>query len=111
MDFHDSDQNRNLSPTQLAHKVIAEIRVLAGELSPNQQRIIEEYCNEILQNRSAIAEAVNLLPLEAALIIIQVWEHENNNHEISELHKEFCRQMGELRGEIDELKKWLNEKT
>lgn len=111
MDFHDSDQNRNLSPTQLAHKVIAEIMPLAGELSPNQQRIIEKFCNEILQNRSAIAEAVNLLPLEAALVLIQVREHENNKHEISELYEEFCRQMGELRGEIEELKKLLNEET
>ena len=111
MDFHEGDLNRNLSPTQLAYKVVAEIRLLAGELSPNQQRIIENYCNEILQHRSAIAEAVNLLPLEAALIVLQVREHENNNHEISELHREFSWQMGELRGEIDELKKLLNEKT
>jgi hypothetical protein len=54
-----------------------------------------------------VADATNLLPLEAALVVIQVEEHENTNYEISELHK----RIDELGREIQELRNRLNEKT
>jgi len=98
--------NNNLPPTALAHKLVAVLMFLADMLSPNQQRIIKKFCDVILQNRSAVSDATNFLPLEAALVVIQAEEHENNNYEISELYK----QIDELRGEIRGLKELLNEK-
>lgn len=104
MESHYSGHNSNLSPTALAHKLVGEIMLLADMLSPNQQRIIKKFCNRILQNRSAISDATNLLPLEAALVVILVAEHEGNHHEVSELYK----QIDGLRREIQELKELLN---
>ena len=99
--------NSNLSPTALVHKLIDELTFLANMLSPNHQRIIKKYGEFILQNRAAISDSTRFLPLEAALVVIQVEEHENTNREINELHK----RMDELRREIHELRNLLNEKT
>ena len=99
--------NAPLSPTALVYKVVDELLALADYLSPNQQRIVKKFCDVLLNNRSAIADATNLLPLEAALVVIQVEEHENMNYEVSELHK----RLDELGCEIQELRNRLNEKT
>ena len=99
--------NAPLSPTALIYKVTGELMALADYLSPNQQRIIKRFCDVLLNNRTAVADATNLLPLEAALVVIQVEEHENTNYEISELHK----RLDELGREIQELRSRLNEKT
>lgn len=96
---------KNLSSTELAHKVIAELKPLADMLSPKDQRIIKRFSEYILQNRVSISNATNLLPLEAALVILQVEEHDNNNYEFSDLRN----QIQELRHEITELKNLLNE--
>lgn len=99
--------NAPLSPTALVYKVVDELTALADYLSPDQQRIIKRFCDVLLNNRSAVADATNLLPLEAALVVIQVEEHANTNYEISELHK----RLDELGREIQELRNRLNEKT
>ncbi|HAQ37987.1 MAG TPA: hypothetical protein DCQ58_05710 [Saprospirales bacterium] len=99
--------NNNLTPTGLAHKLIAELKTIANLLTMNKQRIIKKFYDYILENRSPIAEATNLLPLEAALIVIQVEEHENIYYEINELHK----RIDEVVRENSELKKKLNEKA
>ena len=91
---------KNLSPTELAHKIIAELMPLADMLSPNDRRIIKRFCEYILQNRVSISNATSLLPLEAALVVVQVEEHENNNYQFSDLRN----QLQELKCEIEELK-------
>lgn len=91
----------------LVHKLIDELMFLADMLSPNQQRIIRRFCDVLLQNRSAVSDSTTLLPLEAALFVIQVTEHENTNYEISELHK----RLDKLAREIRDLRNLLNEKT
>lgn len=90
---------RNLSPTELVHKLIAELMPLANMLSPNDRRIIRRFCDYILQNRVSVSEAVGLLPVEAALVIIQVEEHKKNQHEFVKLHDE----LQELRVKIEGL--------
>ncbi|MBE0573388.1 hypothetical protein IH575_00590, partial [Candidatus Dojkabacteria bacterium] len=41
--------NNNLTPTGLAHKLIAELTVISDLLSTtNQQRIIKKFCDYIL---------------------------------------------------------------
>lgn len=91
---------KNLSPTELAHKIIAELTPLADMLSPSDRRIIKRFCEYILQNRVSISNATSLLPLEAALVVVQVEEHENNNYQFSDLRS----QLLELKREIEELK-------
>lgn len=91
---------KNLSPTELAHKIIAELMPLADMLSPTDRRIIKRFCEYILQNRVSISNATSLLPLEAALVVVQVEEHENNNYQFSDLRN----QLQELKREIEELK-------
>ena len=91
---------KNLSATELAHKIIAELMPLADMLSPNDRRIIKRFCEYILQNRVSISNATSLLPLEAALVVVQVEEHENNNYQFSDLRN----QLQELKREIEELK-------
>lgn len=98
--------NAPLSPTALIYKVVNELMALADYLSPDQQRIVKRFCDVLLNNRTAVADATNLLPLEAALIVIQVEEHTNTNYEVSELHK----RIDELGREIQELRNRLNEK-
>ena len=91
---------KNLSPTELAHKIIAELMPLADMLSPSDRRIIKRFCEYILQNRVSISNATSLLPLEAALVVVQVEEHENNNYQFSDLRN----QLQELKRELEELK-------
>lgn len=104
MTFHGS-HNSNLTPTGLAHKLVGEIMFLAEMLLDlNLQKIVKDYCDVILQNRSAISDATNLLPLEAALVVLLAVEHQNNNQRVDGLAKEFSQRINELRDEIGELK-------
>jgi len=89
-----------LSVTGLAHKLVGKLEPLLELLSLNGRVILRTYFEIILEERNAIAKAYDLLPLEAALLIILVREHERNNHENDELAK----QIAELRREIDEIK-------
>ena len=61
---------------------------------------MDDFFETILQQRVAIAEATDLLPLEAALVILLVEERRRANFEESELYK----QIQELRREIERLK-------
>jgi hypothetical protein len=69
-------------------------------LSPSDRRVVQKFCDYILQQRVPIANATDLLPLEVALVIIQLEEHKKNNHEFVEL----SNQLQELRDEIRKLK-------
>jgi len=98
MDFE--DQYKNLSTTELAHKLIADLKPILEVIVPSDQRIIEKFCEYVLKQRVPIANATDLLPLEAALVLIQLEEHKKNNHEFTEIHN----QLQELRREIERLK-------
>jgi hypothetical protein len=89
-----------LSTTALAHKLIANLKPLSEMLPPNERRIVEKFFDIILQQRVAIAEATDLLPLEAALVILLAEERRRNNRENDEIYE----QIQELRGEIERLK-------
>ena len=89
-----------LSTTALAHKLIAELKPLSEMLPPNERRIVEKFFDTILQQRVAIAEATDLLPLEAALVILLADERRKNNLETDEIY----RQMQQLKDEIERLK-------
>jgi len=88
-----------LSVTGLAHKLIADLKPLSEMLAPDERRIVEKFFDSILKQRVAIANAADLLPLEAALVILLMEERKRNNHETTELYK----QLQELRDQIKRL--------
>ncbi|MFT3892750.1 MAG: hypothetical protein QM730_14055 [Anaerolineales bacterium] len=85
-----------LSTTALAHQLIAELKPLSEMLPPNERRIIEKFFDTILQQRVAIAEATDLMPLEAALVILLADERRRNNLENDEIY----RQIQQMKDEI-----------
>lgn len=89
-----------LSTTALAHKLIADLKPLSEMLPPNERRIVEKFFEIILQERVAIANATDLLPLEAALVILLVDERRRSNREDDHLFQ----QIQELRNEVERLK-------
>ena len=106
--------NSPLSPTALVYKLKGELMELAEYLDESQQRIVKLFCDVLLNHRTAISDSATLLPLEAALYVIQIEEHRNTNYEISELHKrmdEQAHRIQELTSMIQEFTKRLNDKT
>lgn len=92
-----------LSTTGLAQKLIADLKPLSEMLTPNERRVVEKFCESILQQRVAIANATELLPLEAALVVLLVEERRRNDAEREALHQELHAQIQELRSEIQML--------
>ena len=89
-----------LSTTGLAQKIVSDLKPLSEMLPPNERRIVEHFFEAILQQRVAIANATDLMPLEAALVILLMEERKTNRHEQDELLAE----LQELRHEIEELR-------
>src|SRR6266498_4510564 len=87
------------STTQYAHKIIDSLKPLF-ELLPTQYRsVLKKYSEYILKHRIAIHYATELLPILAALVIIQVERDINHALELSEIRRE----VDELRREIKKL--------
>jgi hypothetical protein len=92
-----------LSTTALAHKLIADLKPLSEMLTPNDRRVVEKFFEIILQQRVAIANATDLLPLEAALVVLLVEERRRNDAEREALYQELHGQIQGLREEIQML--------
>ena len=95
-----------LSVTGLAHKVIADLKPLAEMLAPNERRVVEQCFEIILQQRVAIANATELMPLEAALVVLHVEERIQNDHELNELYQQIEKLHKRIR-ELEEEKERL----
>ena len=86
---------RNLpSATDLVHQVIADLKPFTAMLSPQDRLVFSHFAEYALNNRTAIANATNLLPLEAVLLIFLLEEYKLNQ-----------RLYNDLRAEIDRLKR------
>ena len=94
-----------ITVTELAYQLIADLEPLIEMLSPSDQRIVNKFCDYILQQRVANANVTNLLPLEVGLFLIQLEEHKHNHREITEIHN----QLQEMRSENTELHNLLQE--
>ena len=92
-----------LSTTGLAQKLIADLKPLSEMLTPNERRVVEKFCEIILQQRVAIANATDLLPLESALVVLLVEERRRNDAEREALYQELHGQIQELRSELQML--------
>ena len=89
-----------LSTTGLSQKLIADLTPLSEMLSQNDRRIVQRFFETILQQRVAIAEATDLMPLEAALVLLLVEEYKQRYREDNELYQ----QIQELHRELEKLK-------
>jgi hypothetical protein len=73
------------SATQLVHEVIGELKPLSEMLPPQDRWILTKFYEYAMNNRTAIANATSLMPLEATLLIILLEERKRTNHAINEL--------------------------
>ncbi len=82
------------SATELVHEVIGELKPFSEMLPPHDRWILNRFYEYALNNRTAIANAASLMPLEATLLIILLEER-----------KRTSRVLDELQAEIENLKK------
>ncbi len=94
------------SSTQLARNIVARLVPLSQMFPPSKRRIIEKFCDDILQERAAISEATDIHPVEAALFVLLTEEHIRNNRENIQLHE----QIAQLREEIQLLTNLLQDR-
>ncbi len=81
------------SATELVHEVIGELKPFSEMLPPHDRWILNRFYEYALNNRTAIANAASLMPLEATLLVILLEER-----------KRTSRLLDELQAEIEKLK-------
>lgn len=92
---------RSLPPaSQLVLQQIDEVRPLYEALRRSDQLILDRIFEEIGPHRAAIANAANLLPLEAMLVLALLEERKKCSLTFDELYEEMAR----LHREIEELR-------
>ena len=88
---------RSLPPaTQLILEQIAEMEPLYGALRRSDQLVLDQFFDSVQQHRAAIANAANLLPLEATFVLMLLEERKRHEH----IHNELCNQLQQLQREI-----------
>ncbi len=76
------------SATELVHEVIGELEPFAEMLPPHDRWILKRFYEYALNNRTAIANAASLMPLEATLLIILLEERKRTSRVLDELQAE-----------------------
>ena len=74
------------STTQIALDTIAELKPFYEALRRSDQLILDRFFEAILQHRTAIGNAANLLPMEVMPFAILLEEHKRNHHILEELY-------------------------
>ena len=89
---------RSLPPvTQLVLTQIAEVRGLYGALRRSDQLILDDFFDSVQPHRAAIANAADLLPMEAMFILMLLEERKRSSHLQAELEAEIERLRREIR--------------
>ncbi len=76
------------SATQLVHEVIGELKPFSEMLPPHDRWILNRFYEYALNNRTAIANAASLMPLEATLLVILLEERKRTSRVLDELQAE-----------------------
>jgi hypothetical protein len=79
------------SATQMVHEMIGELKPLSEMLAPQDRWILNRFYEYALNNRTAIANAASLMPMEATLLIILLEERKRTNQAIHELQGEIAK--------------------
>ena len=101
------------SNTEYAHKIIASLNALFKllPLTPAYISIFKKYCEYIFNQRSAIYHATDLLPILAALIVIQVERDLDYAKQLNEIRNQYNFEIARLHQEIGELRREIEEPT
>ena len=80
---------RSLPPaSQLILNQNAELKPIYAALRRSDQLALDEIFGLVQQHRAALANAANLLPLEALLVLVLLEEHKHATHIRDELYSE-----------------------
>ncbi len=74
------------STTQAAFDLIVELRPFYETLRRTDQLILDKFFEAILQHRTALSNAANLLPMEVMPFVILLEEHKRNSQVYNELY-------------------------
>ena len=74
------------STTQIAFDLIAELKPFYEALRRTDQLILDRFFEAILQHRTAISNAADLLPMEVMPFVILLEEHKRNSQVYNELY-------------------------
>ena len=101
------------SNTEYAHKIIASVKGVFKSLPPTPAyiSIFKRYCEYILNQRSAIYHATDLLPILAALIVIQAERDLDHAKQLNDIRNQCSCEIAKLRQEISELRREIKEPT
>jgi hypothetical protein len=101
------------STTDYAYKVIGSIKgifkYLPLELS--YKSLFKKYCEYILNHRSAIHHATELLPILVAVVVIQVERDLSHAHELTEIRNQYNSELKNIREEMDQLRREIKSLT
>lgn len=73
------------STTQLIFSQIAELRPFYLTLRRSDQLIVDKFFEAVMQHRTAISNAANLLPMEVLPFVILLEEHKKANNIFDDL--------------------------
>ena len=95
------------SNTEYAHKIIGTIKSVFKGLPPaiEYTSIFKKYCEYVLNQRSAIYHATELLPILATILVIQVERDLHHAHELTEMRNQYNSELTKLHEEMDQLRR------
>jgi hypothetical protein len=93
--------------TPYAIKITGSLKSVFKQLPDSiaYKRIFEKYCEYILNRRSAIYHATELLPILAALIVIVVERDLDHAYELTQMRNQHAQELTKLREEMDQLRR------
>ena len=101
------------SNTEYAHKIRSSLKSVFRRLPDTiaYKSLFKKYEEYILNQRAAIYHATELLPILAALIVIQVERDLDHAHEMTEIRNQHARELTKFREEMDQLRREMNSLT
>ena len=101
------------SNTEYAHKIISSLKSLFKWLPPTPSyiSIFKKYAEYILNQRSAIYHATGLLPILAAILVIQVERDLDHASQLIEIRNQHAQELNKIREEMDQLRRDLQRLT
>ena len=99
--------------TPYANKVTSLIKSVFKRLPPDiaYTSLFKKYTEYILNQRSAIYHATGLLPILAALVVIQVERDLHHASELTKMRNQHAQELNNIREEMDQLRRDFNHLT
>lgn len=101
------------SNTEYIYKTLGSLKSVF-EMLPDTiayKSLFKKYSEYILNQRSAIYHATGLLPILAALVVIQVERDLDHAHEMTEIRNQHIQELHTLRAEMDQMRREIQHLT